>query len=430
MELKRVLGKDNRHAMEQVGKLYGPDALVVSGHKVRDQFELVVAVDIEADAQLINTPDDLLLVDEIGEALNSQPEPKTASFKHVLHDAPEESASLSAQHDALRASEIVALFKDELDVLKREIQETRKASAWHLQVAQPNSLSSWQRGLMEHPMPSRLRTLLVDALAGIEDDDEAEAHLHALLSEGLDQVTETPEDITGVHAFFGPTGSGKTTVVGKLAKMAVEQLGGDHVAIISFNDQKLGAWNQMQLMASQLGVACYRANSGDALQTVLREVADLGCVLIDTSGVELSHQYRTVETFAPEALTHLVVPSEIARATAHRVFEGSMTWDSVNISKLDESTDNWVLLDALSSHDDRRVWLSSGGASLSTPLTTLNTANWVAAVIETIERPVAQSTELENSTIEGRQNSESPSTLEFLTGLRANRSDLALTASK
>jgi Flagellar GTP-binding protein len=277
----------------------------------------------------------------------------------VLHDAPEETASLSAQHDALRASEIVALFKDELDVLKREIQETRKASAWHMQVTQPNHLSIWQRGLMDHPMPSRLRTLLIDALAGIDDDDEAEAHLHALLSEGLDQVTEAPEDITGVHAFFGPTGSGKTTVVGKLAKMAVERLGGDRIAIISFNDQKLGAWNQMQLMASQLGVACYRANSGDALQTVLREVADLGCVLIDTSGVDLTRQYETIETFAPEALTHLVVPSEIARATAHRVFESSMTWDSVNISKLDESTDNWVLLDALSSHDDRRVWLSS-----------------------------------------------------------------------
>jgi len=107
-----------------------------------------------------------------------------------------------------------------------------------------------------------------------------------------------------------------------------------------------------------------------------------------------------------------------------------MTWDSVNISKLDESTDNWVLLDALSSHDDRRVWLSSGGASLNTPVTTLNTANWVAAVIDTIERPVVQNTECDDSTIEGRQNSESPSTLEFLTGLRANRSDLALTASK
>ena len=34
MELKRILGKDNRQAMEEVVRLYGPDALVVSGHKL------------------------------------------------------------------------------------------------------------------------------------------------------------------------------------------------------------------------------------------------------------------------------------------------------------------------------------------------------------------------------------------------------------
>ena len=54
MELKRILGKDNRQAMEEVVRLYGPDALVVSGHKLNGKFELIVAVDIEADSNLID----------------------------------------------------------------------------------------------------------------------------------------------------------------------------------------------------------------------------------------------------------------------------------------------------------------------------------------------------------------------------------------
>ena len=60
MELKRILGNDNRQAMEEVVRMYGPDALVVSGHKVNGKFELIVAVDIEADPALIDVPDEEL----------------------------------------------------------------------------------------------------------------------------------------------------------------------------------------------------------------------------------------------------------------------------------------------------------------------------------------------------------------------------------
>ena len=64
--------------------------------------------------------------------------------------------------------------------MKREMQETRKASSWHMQVANPQSLTVWQKALMDHPMPSRLRTLLIDSLADLGDTDEAEAQLHAI----------------------------------------------------------------------------------------------------------------------------------------------------------------------------------------------------------------------------------------------------------
>lgn len=422
MELKRVLGKDNRQAMEQVVKLYGPDALVISGHQVRDQFELVVAVDIEPDATLLNQPDDALLVDRIGSDIETAPEKPMQNFREVLHQDPVTSDAVAA-HEAIRASEIVELFKDELQTLKRELQETRKASAWHMQMTQPHGLNPWQQGLMEHAIPSRLKTLLIDTLQNLDDSEEAEARLHALLNQGIEQVSESPEELSGMHAFFGPTGAGKTTLIGKLAKQAVAQFGGEQVAIVSFNDQKLGAWNQMQLMGSQLGVTCYRAQTGATLETVIREIDTLACVLIDTSGVEITDQLNAVQSHAPEALTHLVVPSEIARATANRLFRDTLVWDSVNISKLDESTDSWVLLDALINRRDLRVWLDSQGAELMQPAAMMNTAKWVADVISTIERPTTDLGESSEADIEGRQTLDGVSTLDFLTGLRAHQSD-------
>lgn len=423
MELKRVLGKDNRHAMEQVVKLHGPDALVISGHKTRDQFELIVAVDIEPDPALLNQPDEALLVDHIGSAIEPVKASDTGQFRRLLHGEDETPVEQTTAQDAIRASEIVALFKDELQTLKRELQETHKASAWQMQVSHPQGLNGWQQGIMDHGIPSRMKTLLVDTLHGIDDATEAEARLHALLHEGIEEITESPHDLSGIHAFFGPTGAGKTTLIGKLARAATEQLGGDQVAIISFNDQKLGAWNQMQLMGSQLGISCYRATSGETLQTILREVDAHGCVFIDTPGVEIAHQLETVQTYAPEALAHLVVSSDMARATANRLFRDTLAWDSVNISKLDESADSWVLLDAITNHQDLRVWLDTNGAPLTHQVKLINTAKWVADVISTIERPPMDLPETEEAEIEGRQTLDGVSTLDFLTGLRAHQSD-------
>jgi flagellar biosynthesis protein FlhF len=421
MELKRVLGKDNRQAMEEVLRLYGSDALVVSSHKVNGNFELIVAVDIEADPALIDVPDTELMMDE-----PKAPVAKVAdtSFKKVLHgqDEPALVENTTASHDSVRANEIVELFREEIQVLKREIQETRKASVWHMQMANPQTLTVWQKALMDHPMPSRLKTLLIDSLADIDEPDQAEAQLHAILNEGITSATELPEEISGVHAFFGPSGSGKTTLIGKLARMATDRFSTEQIAVISYADQKIGAWNQMQLMASQWGVQCYRANSPDMLKTVLREVADFECVLIDTSGVDIKRHHAEVSQYVPEALIHLVVPTEISRSSGERLFNEGLVWDSVNVTKLDESNDAWVLLDALLQHTDTQLWLQSASGQLNRPVKLMNTTKWIASIISVIAVEATESQTNQEADIDGRQENVSVSTLEVLTGLRTPRS--------
>ncbi len=46
MELKRILARDTRSAMEQAIQVYGPDVLVISNHQVGGQTELVVAIEV------------------------------------------------------------------------------------------------------------------------------------------------------------------------------------------------------------------------------------------------------------------------------------------------------------------------------------------------------------------------------------------------
>ncbi|MEC8308219.1 MAG: hypothetical protein VXZ81_04760 [Pseudomonadota bacterium] len=421
MELKRVLGKDNRQAMEEVLRLYGPDALVVSSHRLNGKFELIVAIDIEEDPALIDVPDTELAMDQ-----PKAPQARVAEvpFKKFLHgqDEPAPIKSPSSSHDSVRAKEIVELFREEIQVLKREIQETRKASAWQMQVANPQTLTMWQKALIDHPMPSRLKTLLIDSLADIDDSDQAEAQLHSILNEGIALATELPEEISGIHAFFGLSGSGKTTIIGKLARMATDRFNPEQIAVISYADQKIGAWNQTQLMASQWGVQCYRANSPAMLKTVLREVSDFDCVLIDTSGVDIARHHAEVSQYVPEALMHLVIATEISRSSVERLFKENFAWDSVNVTKLDESNDSWVLLDALLQNTDTQLWLQSASSQVNHPVKLMNTAKWIASIIESVAIEVTESRSNNQADIDDRQETESVSTLDFLTGLRASRS--------
>ena len=62
MELQRILAKDSRSAMEQVHALYGKDALVVSNKRAKDKTELIVAVDLEAEAK--NSLDEIIYASE------------------------------------------------------------------------------------------------------------------------------------------------------------------------------------------------------------------------------------------------------------------------------------------------------------------------------------------------------------------------------
>ena len=109
MELKRIIGKDSKHAMELVRQEFGPDALVVSSHKVNRKFEMIVAVDITPDPSLIDQADELLI--EVRGERKQVPR-----FSAVLHGEQKQEPAMTND----RAQEIVNLFKTEMRLLKKE----------------------------------------------------------------------------------------------------------------------------------------------------------------------------------------------------------------------------------------------------------------------------------------------------------------------
>ena len=86
-----------------------------------------------------------------------------------------------------------------------------------------------------------------------------------------------------VHTFIGPSGAGKSSIVCKLA--AEYHLNEKRkVLLVSFDNRRLGAAEQMRLYAKVLGVPFETISQASDLQTVINRHSSCEIVLLDTAG--------------------------------------------------------------------------------------------------------------------------------------------------
>jgi flagellar biosynthesis protein FlhF len=131
--------------------------------------------------------------------------------------------------------------------------------------------------------------LLRELPDGIGHDD-AHRRVLAMLTR---RVTTTGDDLLdrgGRVAFVGPTGVGKTTGIAKLAARWVMRHGTRGIALVSLDDQRFGAQEQMRVLGRLLGVECYTLEGPEALPALMARLGEHRLVLIDTAGIGAGHK--------------------------------------------------------------------------------------------------------------------------------------------
>lgn len=288
--------------------------------------------------------------------------------------------------DAHRARELVDMVRAELASMRQEIALSRQVESFPPGGALNAAVQPLAGALTAAGAPIGLRTLLLDQVRECDDLHEAVDQMKRQLASTLSGPPR-PERLEGVHVIAGPSGAGKTQMLCRIAARHVAVHGASSVAILGFSDNRIGAWTQLQMLASRLGVDCFRVNSADLLGPMLSELDTRKLVLVDTASTGFAEKLDSIRRCAPKAFFNLVMPADASISSISRFVPAApVEWHSVMVSKLDESAGAWPLIQALCNH---QIPLSVGSSdpSCEAAATSLSPTDLIDHAFSQLELP-------------------------------------------
>ncbi|SHI10390.1 flagellar biosynthesis protein FlhF [Ferrimonas marina] len=159
-------------------------------------------------------------------------------------------------------------------------------------------------GLMQQDMARQapVRAMVIEQLRDLGFHKEVAEHFaemlpqHGELHEVLAQLPQLVADELicgneamleegGVIALVGPTGVGKTTTIAKLAARFAARYGVEQVALITTDNYRIGAQEQLTTFGKIMGCPVRSAATVEELEQVLYQLRSRRLVLIDTAGM-------------------------------------------------------------------------------------------------------------------------------------------------
>ena len=356
MELKRVLEKDSRTALETISENYGENTVIIESNKIQGKIEMIVAVDLNTNNESLSKTEAKDKPDELSNESSNDFETaldrtiKGASSNSydngILANRSIESEKINGllEREHLRAREIVDLIKKELAGIKEELRIERELELWNSTPTLSREYKIFNKIFEENSMPSGLQALLVKT---INDSTSVKNALDSIEEFLLSCIPNYgPFEFNGIHAVAGNPGSGKTTMIKELSNLALKKLKNDEIAIISFDDPRLGAWSQFQLIGAKLGIDSFKASSLETLNLILKDLSDKKFILIDLPGMEINENIKKLIKLDKAINFHLTIPSDSsANAIQSLVSLKSTKWSSVFLTRLNSEGTPWQLLE-------------------------------------------------------------------------------------
>jgi len=305
MKIKRFVAQDMRQALRMVREALGEDAVILSNKSVEGGVELTAAIDLvtePTEPQQAKSPNtSTRRTSPLGmasEERRRQPEPSAADV----------------EPDALSE------MREEMLNLRRWLQAELSSMSWHDMGQNSPVRQELMQRLMQLGLSPDIARELADRVAGMDDLDMAWHKALFFLSGEIPVMEQNLLERGGIVALVGPTGVGKTTTIAKMAARYAMRHGHRNVALVTTDNFRIGARDQLQTYGRILNVPVCAVNDPQTMADTIESLADRRLVLIDTAGMgaddeRFTEQVAMLDAVGP-ALTTLLALSATTEATA------------------------------------------------------------------------------------------------------------------
>lgn len=338
MKVKRYFSHSMQDALRQIREDLGPEAVILSNTKQNGGVEILATAEYDESGD-VSTPhasdtvsspvagpselarkraeQSLMLQDELErsrrkiEAVRTRPAKQGKATLHAVDESPLRNNKNADRDDA------IYVMQEELRELKNMIagqqQSTNKPSAPVRAVLSPVQELVGER-LESMCIQKPMRETLIKNTANESDFDTAWARTRKQLHNAVQTEYSEIIDMGGVISLVGPTGSGKTMTIGKLAARYVMRHGADSIALVTTDRYRVAAHEQLKVFGRILNVPVHVVDEQNCLEDILDKCSDRKLVLVDTAGLmhsdrSWSEQLKELKMSAHRIHNYLVMPA-------------------------------------------------------------------------------------------------------------------------
>lgn len=368
MKVKRYFSNSMQDALRQIREDLGPDAVILSNSKQNGGVEILATAEYDeqgseqsvaeiAAAENVVSPSEIarqrarksmLLQDEldrskkrIHEVQNTVREKPDPVQPHSVFQNTYKNASTAPDPEAilfdddwpnLREPESASKASDTgaISTMQQELRELRalitqekrnEAASAHTpaSVNSPKPRTTHIQSMLGERLESlgihkAIKDQLVKAAAKETELETAWARARKQIHNAIRTDFNEIIDMGGVVSLVGPTGSGKTMTLGKLAARYVMCHGEDSVALVTTDRYRIAAHEQLKVFGRILNIPVHVVDDSNSLDDVLDTCSDKKLVLVDTAGLMKSdrswgQQLKELKTSKHKVQNYLVMPA-------------------------------------------------------------------------------------------------------------------------